>query len=247
MANDGNEAKDLSRLGGSLVVNMGSCTPSTIDQFVLAISAYNNIGRPVLLDPVGAGATSLRKAAVRKLMSCGYFSIIKGNEKEISTIWAAGVEQQKGVDSGDSDMSHEEKGQLVKDLAAREGNVMVMTGIIDYVSDGETTLCVKNGNQYLGLITGTGCTLGTTIAAFAAVESNSLLAALAGLLLFEIAAEHASEKPSVRGPGTFMPAFVDSLHELAKGAATNDNQWLKAAKVEIVELEQIATEVHQDV
>ena len=234
MANDGNEASDLSKLGGSLVVNMGSCTPGSIDHFALAISAYNNVGGAVLFDPVGAAATSVRKAAVRKLMSSGYFAIIKGNEKEINTVWAAGRTQQKGVDSGVSNMSHQDKGKLVKNLAVREGNVIVMTGETDYLSDGQRTFCVKNGNAYLSLITGTGCTLGTTIAAFAAVENDKLLAALVGLLMFEIAAERATEKPTVQGPGTFVPAFIDSLHEIAKLTDAGDTKWLDAAKVDVV-------------
>ena len=236
MANDAGEAEDLAQLGGSLVINMGTPTPDGISNYIRAAQAYNSCGGPVLLDPVGAGGSGLRREAVKKLMAGCYFDIIKGNEFEIGVVWGFSKSQQRGVDSGKSDTSLAEKARLVKMLAARERNVVIMTGPVDVLSDGDRTLLVRNGTQLLGQITGSGCTLGTTVAAFVAVEKgDKLLAALAGLLTFEIAAEYAAERPEVKGPGTFVPMFIDALNLIARRAEANESIWLAAAKVEAVE------------
>ena len=233
MANYGEEAKDLAGLGGALVVNMGTVTPDGLANYVQAIRAYNEAGGPVLFDPVGAGATAVRRQSVRMLMSNGYFDLIKGNENEIATVLGESTVQQKGVDSGISTTDESAKVQLVTKLAARERNVVLLTGKTDYLSDGERTYAIKNGHAFLGSITGSGCTLGTTIAAFLAVHrEDKLLAALAGILMFEIAAEQAAKREDVKGPGTFVPAFLDELYANAQSASKDDSRWLHAADVE---------------
>ena len=233
MANYGEEARDLADLGGALVVNMGTVTPDGISNYIQAIRAYNERGGPVLFDPVGAGATDVRRKSVRDLLSNGYFDVIKGNENEIRTVLGESQGQQKGVDSGTSTTSESEKAQLVKKLAAKERNVVLLTGSTDYLSDGERTFAIRNGHAYLGCITGSGCTLGTTVAAFlAAHKEDRLLAALVGILMYEIAAEQAAVREDVKGPGTFVPAFLDQLQIIAGGASVDDSEWLKVAKVE---------------
>ena len=232
MANYGEEAKDLARLQGALVINMGTVTPEGISNYLQAVKAYNAQGGPVLFDPVGAGATEVRKAAMKVLLNGGYFDVIKGNENEVTTVMGQLGQQQKGVDSGDSETSPEDKARLAKQLAAQQRNVVLLTGKVDYLSDGQRTYAIDNGCSYLGEITGSGCTLGTTIAAFLAVQrKDKLLAALTGILLFEIAAEQASKRSDVRGPGTFVPAFLDKLSEIRKRPTLNDWEWLAAARV----------------
>ncbi|MCJ1413397.1 hypothetical protein MMC19_007502 [Ptychographa xylographoides] len=236
MANDGSEAEDLAGLKGALVINMGSATSQSISDYTQALKAYNESGAPVLFDPVGAGATRLRREAVRTLMASGFFTIIKGNESEIVVVLGESCVQQKGVDSGKSEKTAIDKARVVKKLAARERNVVVMTGVVDYISDGTRTYSISNGHPYLGLITGSGCTLGTTIAAFTAVEKEDrLLAVLAGTLMFEIAAQQAARQPGVNGPGTFVPAFVDALSSIARQAEADNTEWLKEAKVQSME------------
>jgi thiamine-phosphate diphosphorylase/hydroxyethylthiazole kinase len=233
MANYGEEAKDLAALGGALVINMGTVTPDGLLNYTSAMRAYNEVGGPILFDPVGAGATEIRRNAVKTLLSNGYFDVIKGNENEIMTVFGATTTQQKGVDSGASTSGEADKVWLVKALAARERNVVLMTGKTDYLSDGDRTYAIKNGHAYLGRITGSGCTLGTTIAAFLTVhKEDRLLAALAGILMFEIAAEQAAARDDVKGPGTFVPAFIDQLFQISADAAVDDSEWLEAAKVE---------------
>lgn len=232
MANYGEEAEDLAKLDGSLVVNMGTVTPAGLRDYIQAIKAYNERGGPVVLDPVGGGATRIRRKAVATLLSNGYFDVIKGNENEIQTVLGESATQQKGVDSSSSMTNDNEKAQLVKKLAGRERNVVLMTGKTDFLSDGTRTFAIGNGHEYLGRITGSGCTLGTTVASFLAIhKADRLLAALAGVLMFEIAAEQAAARSDVRGPGTFVPAFLDELHSIASSASQGDSKWLEAAKI----------------
>jgi len=148
---------------------------------------------------------------------------------------AAQAVQQRGVDSS-STLSEVEKIRVVEGLAARQKNVVVMTGKTDFVSDGTRTFTIDNGHEYLGMVTGTGCVLGTTISAMAAAHrTGSLLSAVvAAMLLFEIAAEVAAERPDVQGPGTFVPAFIDELARLRKQAAKGDSSWLQRAKIQNV-------------
>ncbi len=149
MANYGAEATDLSALDGALVINMGTVTPDGLQNYLLALKAYNARGGPVLLDPVGAGATQLRRDAVKTLMAGGYFDVIKGNEGEIMTVAGESGVQQRGVDSGVSSAEEVDRARSVKWLAARERNVVLMTGVVDYLSDGERTFAIGNGHGYV--------------------------------------------------------------------------------------------------
>jgi thiamine-phosphate diphosphorylase/hydroxyethylthiazole kinase len=239
MANYGEEAADLSRLGGALVVNMGTVTPEGLLNYKKAITAYNAAGGPIVLDPVGAGATSVRRDALRQLLGAGYFDLIKGNEREIMAVARASgftlddSSQQRGVDSGDSLFSLQQRAYLVSRIALRERNVVLMTGATDVVSDGVRTYAISNGHAYLGKITGSGCTLGTTLSAYlAAWPQDKLHAAVAAILHYEIAAEYAAKREDVKGPGTFVPAFIDEL--FARGALVSEGKesWGTDVKVE---------------
>jgi thiamine-phosphate diphosphorylase/hydroxyethylthiazole kinase len=246
MSSNGQEASDLAKLGGSLVLNMGSVTPESLANSMLAAAAYNAVGGPILYDPVGGGATSARREGVRKMINNCYFSIIKGNESEIQTVLGEKQVVQHGVDSGAaSGLTLEDKARLVKKTAAKERCVVLMTGKVDLLSDGRRTYSISNGHPLLGEITGSGCTLGTTIAAFAAVEKkrdedgkggDMLLATLAGCLVFEIAGERAGSRREVRGPGTFVPAFVDELYLMREEALRGEPDWIASAKVEAVDI-----------
>ncbi|OBT71975.1 hypothetical protein VF21_09160 [Pseudogymnoascus sp. 05NY08] len=238
MSNHGDEAADLAKLGGALVINMGTVTQEGLRNHLLALRAYNSQGGPVVLDPVGAAATTVRKSALKTLMAGGYFDLIKGNEGEIRQAYGKGDVQQRGVDSGASMLDGQSRAALVRDLAERERNIVLMTGSTDYVSDGRRTIAIKNGHEYLGRITGSGCVLGTTISAMLAVHRHDkLIAAVAGLLLFEIAAEFAAQRPDVKGPGTFVPALIDELDRIRQSNADGDFSWLSRADISLVSFE----------
>ncbi|KAI5863111.1 TMP-TENI-domain-containing protein [Durotheca rogersii] len=227
MANYGKEAKDLAKLGGALVINMGSVTPDGLANYLQALKAYNDAGQPVVFDPVGAGATAIRRSAARAILDGGYIDVIKGNRSEIlSCLPGESQVQQRGVDSGPSNASLEELGRAARRLARLRRCVVVMTGKTDLVTAGETVYAIDNGHEYLGMVSGTGCCLGTTISAMiAAYPEDKLAATLTGLLLYTIAAEYAARRPDVQGPGTFSPAFIDELYNVRKGAVKDHQLW----------------------
>ncbi|KAF1357296.1 TMP-TENI-domain-containing protein [Lizonia empirigonia] len=234
-------ASDLSRLGGALVVNMGTVTPEGLLNYKKAIAAYNAASGPIVLDHVGAGATSVRRDALSQLLGVGYFDLIKGNEREIMAVARASgytlddSSQQRGVDSGDSLFSLEQRAYLVSRIALRERNVVLMTGATDVISDGVRTYAIKNGHAYLGKITGSGYTLGTTLSAYlAAWPRDKLHAAIAGIMHYEIAAEYAVKRDDVKGPGTFVPAFIDELFARGENVSKRVESWGKGAKVEFL-------------
>ena len=239
MAGNGDEAEDLARLQPTaLVINIGSFDPGSLQHYLKSLKAYNRAGRSVLLDPVGGGATSLRRSMIKTLLRAGHFAVIKGNEGEIHAVWGQrDQEQQRGVDSGASNADETSKVRLVMDLARREKCVVLMTGRIDYLSDGTRTIAIGNGHEYLGWITGSGCALGTVITCCLAVaEKDPMLATLAGTLMYEIAAERAAANPRVSGPGSFVPAFIDELAEVAGLATRSDQAWLNSPKIRRVDL-----------
>ncbi|KGY15062.1 hydroxyethylthiazole kinase [Paracoccidioides brasiliensis Pb03] len=264
MSGYGPEASDLAKNGGSLLINMGTLNDEAIDHYIQALRAYNAEGNPVVFDPVGAGATDIRRRAVKQLLAGGYFDVIKGNESELIQVYGKTPGRQVGVDSGPSLLSRREKAKLVRDLARRERNVVLLTGRVDYLSDGERVLAIGNGHELLGQITGTGCIIGTMAASFLAVHRNDkLLAVLSSLLLLEIAGERAAARDGINGPGTFLPALIDELFALknwavewktsgsagidvdagsmngnaaAAAATTDENIFRRAAKVHLMQL-----------
>ncbi|KAJ3556953.1 hypothetical protein NPX13_g10026 [Xylaria arbuscula] len=235
MANYGEEAKDLSRLGGALVINMGTVTPEGLDNYSKALRAYNAVGGPVVFDPVGAGATAVRRAATKTILGGGYIDVLKGNRSEILSCLPGGsTVQQRGVDSAEGEMNIRELSSAIRGLAILRKNIVMVTGKTDFVTAGGHVYAINNGHEYLGMVTGTGCCLGTTISAMiAAYPQNKLDAVIAGALLYNIAAEMAAARDDVKGPGSFVPAFLDELYNVRVATAKGDISWLQRAKFEI--------------
>ncbi|KAL4966316.1 bifunctional hydroxyethylthiazole kinase/thiamine-phosphate diphosphorylase [Aspergillus stella-maris] len=234
----GDEATDLCQFDGALLINMGTLTAQSPSEYLKAIKAYNQRGNPVVYDPVGAGATQIRRGVVKQLMAGGYFDLIKGNEGEIRQVSGSSGVKQRGVDSGPSALDSQAKARLARDLARREKNIVLLTGATDYLSDGERVVAVENGHEFLGQVTGTGCAVGTVAGCFMATHpTDKLLAVLSALLMYEIAAENAAAKNYVRGPGSFAPAFIDELYAIRQAALKGDHSWYAGrAKVHEVSL-----------
>ncbi|KAI3337457.1 TMP-TENI-domain-containing protein [Xylariaceae sp. AK1471] len=238
MANYGEEAKDLAKHGGALVINMGTVTPEGLDNYLKALKAYNAVGGPVVFDPVGAGATAVRRAASKSLLGGGYIDVLKGNRSEILSCLPGGSNvQQRGVDSAEGDINISELASAIKELATLRKNIVVMTGKTDYVTAGRHIFTIDNGHEYLAMVTGTGCCLGTTISAMiAAYPQDKLAATVAGLLQYNISAELAACRVDVKGPGTFVPAFLDELYNIRVATTKGDLEWLNRARVGILDI-----------
>ncbi|KAI0118672.1 Hydroxyethylthiazole kinase family-domain-containing protein [Nemania sp. FL0031] len=239
MANYGEEAVDLAKLGGALVINMGTVTPDGIDNYLKALKAYNAVGGPVVFDPVGAGATAVRRAATKTILGSGYIDVLKGNRSEILSCLPNGPEvQQRGVDSADGNVDISKLASAMRELATLRKNIVVVTGKTDYVTAGGQIFTVDNGHEYLGMVTGTGCCLGTTISAMvAAYPHDKLAATITALLYYNIAAEMARERGDVKGPGTFVPAFLDELYKLRGGGKfTEFAFWRTRSRLNVLDI-----------
>ncbi|KAI9014696.1 TMP-TENI-domain-containing protein [Gaertneriomyces semiglobifer] len=211
MAHSVDEVADITAVSQALVLNIGTLSSQWVDGMMVAGKKANEVSIPVVLDPVGAGATPFRKSTCVSLIQDLQISIIKGNAGEIAAI--AGLEgvKMRGVESvGDLNNPAE----VTQSLAAKVKSCIAMSGPIDYISDGKRTVCIRNGNEWLGKLTGTGCSTTSLIACFAAVEEDPLIAAIGGLVCMGLAAEHAAACHTVNGPGTFKVALHDALYNL---------------------------------
>ncbi len=209
MAHAREEVEEMAALAGALVLNIGTLSPSWIDAMLAAGRAANGAGVPVVLDPVGAGATAYRTETAHRLLTEVDVAVVRGNPAEIATL--AGREAEiRGVESiaaGDS------AAELAHTAAQERGTVIAVTGAIDYVSDGEELLTIANGDPLLATITGSGCMSTAVIGAFLAVRRDAPLPAAAeALVAFGVAGEDAARE--AKGPGSFHVALYDALHAL---------------------------------
>jgi hydroxyethylthiazole kinase len=212
------EVAEMVSAAGALVLNLGTLTPELVESMLAAGRRANELGIPIILDPVGAGATSLRTESSLRLLKELHIAIVRGNSGEVGALTGLGG-VVKGVESvkdvGDPVIA-------TKALANRYGLTAVITGARDFISDGRRVTAVDNKHPMLKTFTGTGCMATTMVAAFAAVERDYVLSATAGLTCFGLAAELAA--PMARVPGSFKVMLFDSLYNLTA------EQILKGAK-----------------
>lgn len=209
MAHAREEVEEMVSMAGALVLNPGTLERDWNEAMVLAGRRARDTGIPVVLDPVGAGATTFRTETNRRLLDEVKPTIVRGNAGEIGALVGAGGEV-KGVDSVGTLAEPE---QVVRRAAKQWGAVVAITGRRDLVSDGERTIAVGNGHEWLTTLTGTGCMSTAMVAAFAAVEPDALYAAVAGLAAYGVAAELAAARTD--GPGSFKTALFDELYRLS--------------------------------
>ncbi len=208
MAHAIEEVEEMVALSRSLVINIGTLSRYWVDAMLAAGKKANELGIPIVLDPVGSGATSLRTKTFRTLADSLKLSIVRGNASEILSLLSKGI-TTKGVDS-----VHAVDQALADamDLAKSIGTVVAVTGPIDLITDGRKVIRCHNGHPMLASVTGTGCAATASIAAFAGIIPNALEAAAAGLAFFGLAGELAAKKS--QSPGSFMIALIDSLYEI---------------------------------
>jgi hydroxyethylthiazole kinase len=208
MAHAREEVAEMVAAAGALVLNPGTLTPEWVEAMLIAGRRANELGIPVVLDPVGAGATTLRTQANQRLLRQLKIAVLRGNSGEVGALAGMGG-VVKGVESV-VDVADPIK--VARTFARQQGIVVAITGKQDVISDGERVVLVDNGDPWLKTITGTGCMSTTMIAAFCAVEQDHLLAASGGLIAFGLAAELAA--PQAKGPASFKAALFDALYDL---------------------------------
>ncbi|KAJ3096563.1 hypothetical protein HDU97_005764 [Phlyctochytrium planicorne] len=230
MAHAPEEMEDLLTIDSSLVINIGTLNEKWIQGMHEAAKQANLKNKPIVLDPVGAGATKYRMKTTLDLLTQHKITIVKGNAGEIGSIFGSDAVKSRGVDS-EGDLSN--ANVVAKELASRLGTTVAISGPVDYLSDGKRVVTLSNGNDWLGKITGTGCSTTALIGCFAAVESDPLVAAAAGILVMGIAAEKAVSPRygglTVNGPATFKTALFDAVYNLTA------SDILHMAKVDLLE------------
>ncbi len=212
MAHAPQEVEEMVNSAHALVLNIGTLWADQIEAMLLAGSRANARGIPIVLDPVGAGATRFRTEAAQRLLDGLSISIVRGNAAEIATL--AGY--QARISGVESEGAVADPIEVAKAFARKFGCVAAITGAVDTVSDGARTARVANGHPLMGRVTGTGCMSTAVTACYAAVEKDRVLAAAAALAAFGLAGEIAAD--GAPGPGSFHVRLYDALAQLTPEA-----------------------------
>jgi hydroxyethylthiazole kinase len=210
MAQAVDEAADMAKIAQALVLNLGTLSRPWIEAMHLAAAAARGRKIPIVLDPVGAGATRFRTATALGLLQTFPPSIVRGNASEIRAL-TQDERVTKGVDS-----RHDSADALeaARDLNVRFGVVVSISGPVDFVIGGPRVLCVANGHPLMSRVTGLGCTASALTAAFAAVNPALPLAAAHAMAVMGIAGEMAAE--GAAGPASLEVRFIDALYALTE-------------------------------
>ena len=223
MADDPEDAREITALCGGLVLNIGTLNQRTIPAMFAAGARAKELGHPVVLDPVGAGASGLRTDTALRLLRELRPDVVRGNASEIKTL-ALGSGTTKGVDADMADRvteeNLEETAAFVKDFARQTGAVVALTGAIDLVADGERAFCIRNGHPMLSSVTGTGCQLSALTAAFAAANPDRLLeAAAAAVCAMGLCGEIAHRRMTeLDGNASYRGYVIDAMCRLTPAA-----------------------------
>lgn len=228
MADDKEEAADITSVCAGLNINIGTLNSRTIESMLIAGKKANELNHPAVLDPVGAGASKLRTDTAYRLLEEVDFAVIRGNISEIKTL-AMGSGTTKGVDADVADKVMEENLEeavtFAKTFAKKTGAVVAITGAIDIVADGERAYCIRNGHSMMSSITGTGCQLSAMTAAFVTANPDKKLeAAAAAVCAMGLAGEIAHQRlGALDGNSSYRNYIIDAVYnmspeQLEKGA-----------------------------
>jgi hydroxyethylthiazole kinase len=208
MAHAINEVEHMVSLANALVLNIGTLTDEWVEAMIKAGRMANEKSIPVVLDPVGAGATPLRTEKAKEILREVKITVLRGNASEINALAVSGG-KTRGVDS-----VHQADEVLAGALSLIEKHHLIIgiSGKTDIIADGNKVIKIDNGSPLMQKVTGTGCGLSATIGAFLGVEKDSLIATVSAFGFYNIAGEIAERNS--KAPGSFNVAFVDALYEV---------------------------------
>jgi hydroxyethylthiazole kinase len=209
MAHAREEVAEMVALASALVLNIGTLSPHWVEAMIAAGKAASAAGTPVVLDPVGAGATRYRTDTAKQILSEVEVTVLRGNQGEVATLVGISAEV-RGVESiGAGD----DPAELARVAGRSLGVVASVTGVVDHVSDGQRSFAVANGHELLAAVTGTGCMSSAITGCFlAAKPEEPLEAAAEALAAFGVAGEDAAR--DAKGPGSFHVGLYDALAAL---------------------------------
>ena len=221
MADDINEVCDMVSLASAFLINIGTLNSRSVESMIAAGKKANELNIPVILDPVGAGATAYRTETAKRIISEIKLAVIRGNLSEIKTLY--GIEAKtKGVDATESVSTNSNEfidgKEMASTFANRLNTVVAITGAVDIITDGKTTYTVENGHEIMSKVTGTGCMCTSLIGSFLGAGNNNLLATLSGIVSMGIAGEIAYEglDESKGGTGTLKVKILDAIYNLSE-------------------------------
>ena len=219
MADDAQEVYEITSLCDGLNINMGTLRTRTVSSMLIAGKRANELNHPVVLDPVGVGASKFRRETAMKLLSEIKFTAIRGNLSEIRTLFYESP-NTNGVDVNDADKITEENlsdiVMFAKSFSKKTGAVISITGEIDIVSDGEKAYCIRNGHPMMSFVTGTGCQLSALTAAFiTANKEHPLRAVAAAVCTMGYAGETAYKRLTEKdGSITYRNYIIDAVFNM---------------------------------
>ena len=219
MADDAEEAEEITALAAGLCLNIGTLNARTIPSMLMAGKRARDLGHPVVLDPVGAGASVLRTETALRLLDEVQPTLVRGNISEIRTL-AVGTGTTSGVDANAADAVTEANlaasADFLRAFVARTGAIIAVTGAIDLVTDGSSCYVVRNGRAEMGRVTGTGCQLSALLAAaLAAAPDEPLAAVVESVALMGVAGELAWARMGEHdGNAVYRTRIIDSIYRM---------------------------------
>lgn len=224
MSEDIEEVAEVVSIADALVINIGKLSNEQVEAMKISSAQANKINTPVILDPVGVGISQLRNKVTLEIIENYKLAAIRGNITEIKTIAKlTGIISEsntaKGVDVSESDIITQdnlnENADVISKLAAKLDTVILASGPIDILSDGETTIAIDNGDEMMPYITGSGCMLSSIVGSCIGA-TNPLEGTMLAALLMTIAGEKATSKVDSEnaGTGSFRAYLIDYLYKL---------------------------------
>jgi hydroxyethylthiazole kinase len=217
MADDLTEVEEIVGISSALYINVGTLNGRTVESMLKAGKKANELGLPVILDPVGVGASTLRNETIESIVESIDLSVIKGNISEIKALYlrsqnAGGVDVQ--AEDIVTDGNLDKTADFLKEVATALKCVVVATGAIDIVTDGNEVAFIRNGHPMMSRITGTGCMLGSVIATYCGANKEAIFnATVAGVVTMGLAGQYAADKTERLGEGTgsFRNYLIDAM------------------------------------
>lgn len=226
MADDPREVQDIQRISQSLVINIGTLNERTIESMILAGKAANALGHPVILDPVGVGASGLRTETGKRIVEEVQCAVIRGNISEIKGL-VSGNSLTHGVDAADIDLVNPENmkaaAEFAKAYSKQTGAVIVISGPIDIIADADKAYAIHNGHSMMGRVTGTGCQLTALLGAFVGAQPEQPWeAAIGAVATMGISGELAHKRLSILdGNVSYRNYIIDAVYHMDDDTMNN--------------------------
>ena len=219
MSDEPKDVFDIQTICGGLVLNIGTLNERTIEGMHVAAARATDLGHPIVLDPVGAGASALRTQMAGELLDKYDVKVVRGNMSEMKAL-AGAAASTRGVDVNPDDAVTEdnlaESAAFARSLAAETDAVIAITGAIDLVADADRAFAIRNGSPLMGKITGAGCMLTCVTAAYAVANADALLeGVVAAITGMGVAGEMAAARMQpVDGNASFRTYLIDALYNV---------------------------------